>query len=218
MHSQPQLARLDTRDTHTHTHTHTHTRARTRRRVGARRRLCTTRTARSRSARRCCAWAAARLAAPSRRTVSAGAVEYGRSTHRSGCGRRRRQARAMRWRRDCTVGCLVWLGGRINDLVSAPPAAVDLGIAALGIFGCGRARNPTRVRARDRAHSFEQCVTNSFEQLRDRKAAAALPFAHEHIRAGWVLTQSDSVPAASALLSHALSLCCSRAINAPSTL
>ena len=28
MHSQPQLARLDTRDTHTHTHTHTRARAR----------------------------------------------------------------------------------------------------------------------------------------------------------------------------------------------
>ena len=40
-----------------------------------------------------------------------------------------------------------WLVGRINDLVSAPAAAVDLGIAALDIFG------------------FEQFVCNSFEQL-----------------------------------------------------
>ena len=59
----------------------------------------------------------------------------------------------------------VWLVGRINDLVSAPPAAVDLGIAALDIFGCGRARNPTRMPARDRAHRLEQFVMNSFEQL-----------------------------------------------------
>ena len=40
-----------------------------------------------------------------------------------------------------------WLVGRINDLVSAPASAVDLGIAALDIFG------------------FEQFVCNSFEQL-----------------------------------------------------